>query len=70
MQADYYGLIEQGMKVEIKLGVPMKGQFTGTVTVVDQMIDAASATFGVRVEMPNPGFKVLAGLNCEVHFGL
>ncbi len=70
MQADYYGSIKQGMKVGIKLGAPMKGQFTGTVTVVDQMIDAASATFGVRVEMPNPGFKVPAGLNCEVHFGL
>jgi len=70
MQADYYGSIKQGMKAEIKLGGPMKGRYTGTVTIVDQMIDAASATFGVRVELPNVGFKIPAGLNCEVLFGL
>jgi len=68
MQADYYGSIKRGMKAEIKLSGPMKGRYTGKVTIVDQMIDAASATFGVRVELPNPGFKVPAGLNCEVRF--
>ena len=29
---------------------------------------AASGTFGVRLELPNPDFKLPAGLKCTVRF--
>jgi hypothetical protein len=38
------------------------------VTVVDHVADAASGTFGVRLEMPNPDHRVPAGLKCRVRF--
>lgn len=39
-----------------------------TVRVVDRVFDAASGTFGVRLELPNPGGKLPAGLRCQVDF--
>jgi hypothetical protein len=30
--------------------------------------DAASGTYGVRLELPNPGNRVPAGLKCKVRF--
>ena len=41
----------------------------GIVTVVDQVFDAASGTIGVRLELPNPGYAIPAGLKCQVRFG-
>ena len=38
------------------------------VTVVDKTIDAASNTFGVRLEIPNEDFRLPAGLKCEGAF--
>jgi len=39
------------------------------VTVVDQVFDAASGTIGVRLELANPGYRIPAGLKCQVRFG-
>jgi hypothetical protein len=38
------------------------------VVSVDRMGDAASRTFGVRLELPNPKFEIPAGLKCEMKF--
>jgi membrane fusion protein, multidrug efflux system len=32
------------------------------------VIDAASGSFGVRLEMPNPDYRLPAGLKCKVVF--
>ena len=37
-------------------------------TIVDSIIDAASGTFGVRLEMPNPDYRLPSGLKCKVIF--
>jgi RND family efflux transporter MFP subunit len=47
---------------------PVGGQHTATVTVVDRVVDAASGTFGVRLELPNPDHALSAGLKCRVRF--
>jgi RND family efflux transporter MFP subunit len=44
------------------------GRHAATVRVVDTVFDAASATFGVRLELPNPGGRLPAGLRCQVEF--
>jgi len=36
------------------------------VTVVDRVIDAASGTFGVRLDLPNPDLSIPGGLPCEI----
>ena len=47
---------------------PVGGQFNARVTVVDRLVDAASGTFGVRLEVPNPDNRLPAGLKCRVSF--
>jgi membrane fusion protein, multidrug efflux system len=37
--------------------------------VVDKLIDAASGTFGVRLQLPNPNHKIPAGIKCSVELG-
>jgi membrane fusion protein, multidrug efflux system len=38
------------------------------VKVVDHVIDAASGTFGIRLELKNPDYSLPAGLKCKVRF--
>jgi RND family efflux transporter MFP subunit len=44
------------------------GKYTATVAVIDSVFDSASGTFGVRLELPNVGAKVPAGIRCRVDF--
>ncbi|MDO9402762.1 MAG: efflux RND transporter periplasmic adaptor subunit [Polaromonas sp.] len=65
---ELFGGIRPGMKGTVQLGAMMSGSYTATVKVVDRVIDAASGTFGVRLELPNPGNKIPAGIRCNVRF--
>jgi len=47
---------------------PIGGLYKANVTVVDQIIDAASGTFGVRLTLPNPKNTIPVGLKCKVRF--
>lgn len=44
------------------------GRYTATVRSVDRVMDAASGTFGVRLELPNPDFALPAGIKCQAVF--
>ena len=44
------------------------GSHAAKVKVIDSVFDTASGTFGVRLEMPNAGGKVPAGIRCRVDF--
>ncbi len=63
-----YLAIKVGMRAIVKPEAPVGGQYTAEVKVVDRVIDAASGTFGVRLELPNPKYTVPAGLKCKVAF--
>lgn len=63
-----YGTIKKGMRAEVMPEEPVGGKYRGKVVIVDQVIDAASGTFGVRVELPNPSHKLPAGLQCTIRF--
>jgi len=39
-----------------------------SVVQVDEVIDAASGTFGARLLLPNPHYKIPAGLRCDLKF--
>jgi RND family efflux transporter MFP subunit len=60
--------IEFGMGAEVRPESPVGGVYTGEVKIVDGIIDARSGTFGVRVELPNPDYRLPAGLKCRVRF--
>ena len=62
------GKVVVGQSAQIKPEAPVGGSYTAKVTVVDRVVDAASGTFGVRLEMRNPEYKLSAGLKCSVQF--
>lgn len=62
------GKIEIGMEAQVIPEAPIGGVHKARVSVVDRVIDAASGTFGVRLELPNADYALPAGLNCRVRF--
>jgi RND family efflux transporter MFP subunit len=66
--AQMFGRIIPGMTATIVPELPEYGEQTATVTIVDKVIDAASNTFGVRLELPNAEQQVPSGLKCLVRF--
>jgi len=63
-----FGSTRRGMKAEVRPELPVGGVYVGKVTIVDKVIDAASSTFVVRVDISNPKLKVPSGLKCRVRF--
>lgn len=62
------GVINVGMSADVKLENSVGHVYQVKVKIVDRVMDAASGTFGVRLELPNPEFKLPAGLKCQVIF--
>ena len=62
------GKIQVGMQADVIPEAPVGGVQVARVKVVDPVVDAASGTFGVRLELPNPGYRLPAGLKCKVRF--
>jgi RND family efflux transporter MFP subunit len=61
-----YGEIAVGTSVTVHAEKPVGGTYTAKVDVIDPVIDAASATFGVRLLLPNPHGTIPAGIHCTV----
>lgn len=67
LPAAQYGRIRPGLQAEVAPEAP-DGAFAARVAVVDPVIDAASGTFRVRLELPNPRREIPAGAKCRVRF--
>jgi len=65
--ASLYGTVKIGDHADVMPETP-KGTFDAKVVVVDKVINAASGTFGVRLELPNAKQELPAGARCKVHF--
>ena len=63
-----FGKVTKGMEVSINPELPVGGKYTGTVNIIDRIVDAASGTFGVFVEVPNPDLTIPAGVKCQALF--
>lgn len=59
-------LVKVGDMVTVRPEDPVGGSYQARVTVIDRVFDAASGTFGMRLELPNPGNKLPAGLRCRL----
>lgn len=62
-----FGKMRAGMVGEVT-AEGFSERHTATVKLVDRVFDAASGTFGVRLELPNPEGKLPGGLRCQVEF--
>jgi RND family efflux transporter MFP subunit len=67
LPASLYGQVQRGDRAEVLPETP-KHKFLARVAVVDRVINAASGTFGVRLELPNEKQLVPAGAKCKVKF--
>lgn len=63
-----YGQVVPGMQGQVHPQEPISGRYAAKVVIVDRVLDAASGTFGVRLELPNADFKLPAGIRCDVSF--
>lgn len=63
-----FGKIRPGQRALVMPEAPVGGKYAARVEVVDQMFDAPSGTFGVRLTLPNPDRRIPAGLKCRARF--
>lgn len=64
---DYYKKLTIGMVGDV-IPEQLGGRHPARVKVIDRVFDAASGTFGVRLELPNPRGAVPGGIRCQVDF--
>ena len=64
----YFGRIRTGMHAQVKTEFGSFDNLVAEVVVVDKVIDAASGTFGIRLELPNEDYQIPGGLKCSVRF--
>lgn len=63
-----YGQIKKGTIGQVRPEAPFDRVFKAKVVIADRVVDAASGTFGVRLELPNKQGELPAGLKCRVSF--
>ena len=63
-----YGKLKPGSKAIVDAEAPLSGRYPATVAIVDRVVDSASGTFGVRLELPNPKGEIPAGIKCRARF--
>ena len=64
--AELFGKIKKGMRGKVKVLAPKSKTYNASVTLIDQVIDAASGTIRVRLALPNPENAIPAGRRCYV----
>lgn len=60
-----YGQVKVGDAMTIRPELPGMAPLSATVRYVDQVVDAASNTFRVRLSLPNPDHRLPGGLRCK-----
>ena len=68
LPVEAFGKVKPGMAIDVFPKVPADARYRATVKVIDRVLDAASGTFGVRLELPNPGRTIAAGMRCRASF--
>jgi len=63
-----YGKVKQGARATVDAEPPLTGRYPANVSIVDKVVDSASGTFGVRLDLPNPKGEIPAGVKCRVNF--
>ena len=66
----WLGKLKTGMKADVRPEGSGQPTYAAKVTIVNPVVDSASGTFGVRLEMPNPNNLLPSGLACTVNFQL
>lgn len=68
LPAEMFRKIATGMRADVLPESGEKESYSSTVDIVDKVIDPATGTFAVRLELPNPDTRLPSGLKCKVRF--
>ncbi len=68
LPAERYGAVAVGTVADVVPEIAELGAHEAVVTSVDKVLDAASGTFRVELELPNPGGELPAGMRCTLRF--
>lgn len=68
--AQAFGQVSAGQRATVVPELLNRSEHMATVRTVDKVVDAATNTFRVRLELPNPGAALPAGLRCKVDLAL
>jgi RND family efflux transporter MFP subunit len=60
-----YPQVKTGMKALVMPEKPHSGRFNASVSSIDRIVDAASGTFQVRLDLANPGNALPGGVKCR-----
>lgn len=60
-----FGRVRPGMKASVEPELGGEAVYVASVATVDRVIDAASGTFDMHLELPNTGHAVPSGLHCH-----
>jgi len=64
LPAALFGTVRFGDEIGVLPEIPNAAPRKGKVVVVDRLVDGPSNTFRIRLELPNPGRVLPAGLRC------
>lgn len=59
----------KGMRALVYPETPGVDPVEAEITVIDQVADASTSTFGVQLTLPNPHYEILSGVKCTLNFG-
>lgn len=62
------GSVRIGEIAQIEPEAPLKGRWQAAVRQIDRVVDAASGTFRVQLDLPNPDGAIVGGVKCTVAF--
>ncbi|MEW8301018.1 MAG: efflux RND transporter periplasmic adaptor subunit [Candidatus Thiodiazotropha sp.] len=62
------GKVKTGQLALVTPELPVGGSHQAVVKIVDPILDAASGTFRIRLEIPNDDYSLTSGLRCQVSF--
>jgi len=68
LPAEWFGRMKAGERAEIVPEAPLDQPRNAQVAIVDRVLDGASGTFTVDLDLPNGDHALPAGLRCQVHF--
>ena len=68
LPSSMYGKVKRGQRAVVIPETSIGGSYETTVAIVDPVVDAASGTLGVRLELPNKKGMIPAGVRCRVRF--
>ena len=66
MPYERFGDFKTTDTITVTLAEPVQGSYQAVVKIIDPIIDSASGTFRMRMELANDNYQIPAGIRCKI----